>query len=407
MSEADAHVPIHVLADADGHTMSAASLRKYLEMKIHDHLMAACQHVGDKSPLRIMVCGRFVDRSHVQSRSELLSSSPEEGQAGIAPSISCNKCEKDRKRCNYLRPTLRKSERGSRFDLILEVWPGHDYVYHYACIVANWVKLFAPNPCKSTPDDAGRVKTGQPPETGTETTEVAHVEYTLPSEEACRGALDSAGLFADGELDVRDKLVILGIVDRLRDLGLGDHLETVFDEFPPWKPRGPYFSYTEGVVHGKLVVLLCAHFSIWSDIGGRLVTLLGEHGCTEVIYVGKVGGVNPALRPNATLVTGCTSIVRCRNSTPGGSISEQGGRELQQELGGPEAASSPPWMAGDKPKKLDWGRLLPIPSVGSGGSSSSGEKQSEQEKPQVVENASSGEKEGPENRVVNAIYKAI
>lgn len=47
----------------------------------------------------------------------------------------------------------------------------------------------------------------------------------------------------------------------------------------------------------------------WGDVAGRVVTRLAALGARDVVYVGKVGALNPDIEPNTRLATGDTSLV--------------------------------------------------------------------------------------------------
>ena len=51
------------------------------------------------------------------------------------------------------------------------------------------------------------------------------------------------------------------------------------------------------------ITMICIKFSIWSDIGGRVIKELGQLGCKKVIYIGKVGGLHKDMVPNITFPT--------------------------------------------------------------------------------------------------------
>ncbi|MFC5188043.1 hypothetical protein [Actinomadura harenae] len=125
--------------DSGGHTMSRASLLRYLEIKVH-HL------IKDQAWNSIRVIGAY-DRAAVISRHE-----------------------KTGKLFNVERPTVTAHGR----DLVVKAFPGADYVQHYALITATYLAM-----------------TGRPADT---------VTYQPPDQRACRTALDALDLALDGEL---------------------------------------------------------------------------------------------------------------------------------------------------------------------------------------------------------------
>jgi hypothetical protein len=173
--------------------------------------------------------------------------------------ISAN--EKSGKLFNWQRPTA-EILGGC---LVIKCFPGVDYVRHYALIIATYLNM------------AGRYR-GQ-------------VSYSLPGEPACRAAIS--------RLDVdpsADDLVVVG-------WGLG-HLAGG----GPWTP-GHGYAWQRAQVEGHRVLYLGYLHSIWGDTAGRVVARLAQLGARRVVYVGKVGSLDPAIAPNTCLATGNTSVV--------------------------------------------------------------------------------------------------
>ena len=252
-------LPAH-LGDSNQHTMPRASLRRYIEMKIHKQVHQFLD--GGMGVIRVV--GRH-DRSF--------------GAVG--------EIEKRDKEANWQRPTaLLAKEEGV---LYLCVFPGHDYVLHYYLLVTCWKRFFHPNaPCSGV-----------------------GVELRLPPEQLCRDTLQAAvPIDSCRDADV----VILGIVDRLRPYFQEHDGATGFDH---WQEGGDCMKYCSGEISSRAVVLVCVYFSLWSDIGGRLVELLGQEGKRKtVIYCGKVGSLTKGHVPNATLVTGNRSVVLSGENQP-------------------------------------------------------------------------------------------
>jgi hypothetical protein len=174
--------------------------------------------------------------------------------------------EKPGKLFNWQRPTA-EPDGG---DLIIKCYPGLDYVQHNALIIATYLSM------------TGRYR-GQ-------------VDYQLPGPKACGEAVD--------RLDVdpsADDLVILGWgLERLA----GD---------ARWADGGGY-AWHRGSAGGRKVLYLGYRHSIWGDVAGRVVTRLAALGASRVVYVGKVGSLEPGIAPNTWLATGNTSIM------PGGTV---------------------------------------------------------------------------------------
>jgi len=169
--------------------------------------------------------------------------------------------EKNGKLFNFERPTALADGR----DLIIKAFPGADYVHHYALIIATYLAM-----------------TGKAADT---------VTYELPDPAASREAVTQLALDLDGDL------VIVG-------WGLA-HLA------PPdgtWI-YGHGYAWQRAEIHGRRVVYLGFLHSIWGDVAGQVVTRLAELGARDVVYVGKVGALNPDIEPNARLATGNTSLV--------------------------------------------------------------------------------------------------
>ncbi|SDJ03028.1 hypothetical protein SAMN05192558_10457 [Actinokineospora alba] len=169
--------------------------------------------------------------------------------------------EKNGKLFNSERPTAQVNGR----DLVIKAFPGADYVHHYALIIATYLFM-----------------TGKAADT---------VTYDLPDPAVSREAVKQLDLDLDGDL------VIVG-------WGLA-HLA------PPdgtWT-YGHGYAWQRTQVHGRRVVYLGFLHSIWGDVAGRVVTRLAELGARDVVYVGKVGALNPDIEPNTRLATGNTSLV--------------------------------------------------------------------------------------------------
>jgi hypothetical protein len=169
--------------------------------------------------------------------------------------------EKSGKLFNFERPTA--EVHGRR--LVIKAFPGVDYVHHYALIIATYLSM-----------------TGKP---------VDAVSYELPDPATSCDAVEKLDLGLDGEL------VIVGW--GLAHLVPADGVWTY----------GHGYAWQRAQVHGRAVVYLGFLHSIWGDVAGRVVTQLSEVGARDVVYVGKVGALNPNIEPNTRLATGNTSLV--------------------------------------------------------------------------------------------------
>ncbi|MBL7489738.1 hypothetical protein I6A60_29415 [Frankia sp. AgB1.9] len=169
--------------------------------------------------------------------------------------------EKNDKLFNWQRPTA--EVQGDT--LVIKCFPGRDYVRHYALIIATHLSL------------DGRYR-GQ-------------VDYELPDERTCAAAVDRLDLDPSG-----DELVVLG-------WGLG-HLT----DPGGWVP-GHGYAWQREERHGRRVLYLGYLHSIWGDVAGRVVSRLASLGARRVVYVGKVGALDPAIAPNTCLATGDTSVL--------------------------------------------------------------------------------------------------
>jgi hypothetical protein len=173
--------------------------------------------------------------------------------------ISTN--EKNDKLFNWQRPTAQIQDD----TLVLKCFPGLEYVHHYGLIIATYLNL------------VGRYR-GQ-------------VEYALPSEFACEAAI--------GRLHIdpsEDDLVVLG-------WGLGQ-----FVNGTPWT-YGPGYAWQRAEVEGRRVLYLGYLHSIWGDVASRVVSRLAALGARRVVYVGKVGALDPQIAPNTHLATGNSSVL--------------------------------------------------------------------------------------------------
>lgn len=172
--------------------------------------------------------------------------------------------EKKGKLFNWQRPTA--EIRGN--DLVLRAFPGRAYVQHYATLIATYLAV--------------------------QQKKWSHVRYILPDEATAWKALLSSNLT---EVPAGDVAII------------GYGLEQLIgDKKILWEGDGA-FSWVKKRIANKTVVFVGGRHSYWGDIGGRVMTLLAKKGFKQVIYVGKVGGMNREGIPNQTLATGDSSFV--------------------------------------------------------------------------------------------------
>jgi hypothetical protein len=169
--------------------------------------------------------------------------------------------EKTGKLFNGERPTAQPHGRG----LVLKAFPGIDYVHHYALIIATYLAM------TGKADDI--------------------VSYELPTPAVSRATLAQLDLNLDGDLVI-----------------VGWGLTHLAPKDGTWTYR-PGYAWQRTHIHGRRVVYLGFLHSIWGDVAGRVVTRLAELGARDVVYVGKVGALNPDIEPNTRLATGNMSRV--------------------------------------------------------------------------------------------------
>jgi hypothetical protein len=59
---------------------------------------------------------------------------------------------------------------------------------------------------------------------------------------------------------------------------------------------------------GKQLVLLGCEFSYWGDLAGALVTVLAAREVPRIVYIGKLGALDPTRPPNRFSATGTRSL---------------------------------------------------------------------------------------------------
>ncbi|WP_330230567.1 hypothetical protein OHA40_32220 [Nocardia sp. NBC_00508] len=147
--------------------------------------------------------------------------------------------------------------------------PGRDYTWHYAKLIAT----------------AGLIRGQQRP-----------VVLTQPRRYEVERFIDRWLPLSLPDAD----LVILGYVQ---------HLFRQEAESVPWT-HCHGFGWKRIEVAGATVLLLGCEFSYWGDLSGSLTAAILRRGITSwVMYVGKLGALDPSLAPNQWLATGQSSVV--------------------------------------------------------------------------------------------------
>lgn len=178
-------------------------------------------------------------------------------------SLATGGVKRQGKRFNWRRPFF--TTRNGTLHCV--VTPGRDYTYHYARLLTSACALadLEPNVTVENPHP------GQA---------AAFVDRWLPT------ILPQA------------EVVILGYVERL------------FQHLPGSWVSGTGFGWRTARVGRTLVLLLGCEFSYWGDLAGALVqTLAARQRARYVIYVGKLGALQPGPAPNRCVATGSSSSV--------------------------------------------------------------------------------------------------
>lgn len=228
------------IASVENHTMGE-SLFKYLRMKVHPDIQ---NHDWEAIVVK--------------------------GHHSRLPPYRVSPIEKSDKPFNWQRPTtLHKKHK----TLELCVFPGKDYVEHYAGIVATYLSLVGKDP--------------------------GIVTYHLPTPNQCMQPLLESDLRNMGQVDI----VILGYVDGLRRFTSGTWEGGNDDELFSWQIKR--------LPNGCKVAFLGCRICFWGDIGGNVVRALqsiNKVKCT--LYIGKLGSLRPEHKPNTLLATGNSSMVK-------------------------------------------------------------------------------------------------
>ena len=171
--------------------------------------------------------------------------------------------EKTDKQWNWQRPTA-TVKNGV---LTIRCYPGQDYVRHYAALLSTYLSL-----------------TGR---------SASSVRYRLPSEDDCWKPLLRSRL---SNLRVHDTVV------------LGVELRRIFEDVE-WKHDSPILYGVYNGLRSSRTTLLMVEHSFWGDIAGRLTRLLAQRGAKRIVFVGKLGSLNPRHVPNTIMATGNRTVV--------------------------------------------------------------------------------------------------
>ena len=186
------------------------------------------------------------------------------------PSVVRISLEKTDKPFNWQRPTASVVDTNT---LQLHVFPGIDYVEHYAAILATYLSM----------------------EKGQQDV----VKYTLPSQDECLEPFVSSNLAEMGAVDI----IVVGYVHFLERWTRG-----------PWEGESSskLFSWKKTTSRrGYRIAFLGCRICFWGDIGGNMVRALQKvNGARCVLYVGKLGSLRADHVPNHSLATGWQSVVR-------------------------------------------------------------------------------------------------
>lgn len=189
--------------------------------------------------------------------------------------------EKSEKPFNFHRPTATVMDENT---LVLNCFPGKDYVRHYAELVGTYL-----------------MQTGG---------DLSVVRYRVPSVEDCMAPFLSSNLRDMGKVDC----VIIGYVHQIL------HRSSLQIPHPTtWEGRtsDQMFGWHTQRRHNATIALLGFLPSFWGDISSYLVKALQTlNGVKCIIYVGKGGSLDPSVRPNERLATGSKSLMQEQRQRP-------------------------------------------------------------------------------------------
>jgi ADP-ribose pyrophosphatase YjhB (NUDIX family) len=215
------------------HSMGA-HLERYVSMKMH-HLI----RINQQCFYRIRVIGSYDRSMHV------------------------SKDEKNNKRFNFKRPT-------AFLDgdiLYLCCFPSHDYVRHYANLIATYFHILG---------------------------EKKVISSIHTSDKVIFDAFEASNIRSIPKADV----IVYGNVDHI---GIFENQK--------WQGEGD-FSWKLGNIGKKKVLLLGCAFSIWGDAGYFFIKTLAKYiPFGTFVYIGKLGSLDPHTQANQFLATGAKSLV--------------------------------------------------------------------------------------------------
>ncbi|USS88962.1 hypothetical protein [Fructilactobacillus cliffordii] len=175
-----------------------------------------------------------------------------------------SKIEKRDKLFNYMRPTVEIQDN----KLILNCFPGKDYVLHYANIVKTYFNLI---------------------------NKPVNVSVEYPSEEDCEKELVKSNLSSIPDVPV----IIMGYVESLQGLSQDSY----------WSGSGNFLWKRCKLKNHNAILLGCKH-TYWGDIAGRIVSFLARNtNANCVIYCGKLGTLDKNIVPNKTIANGNMSLM--------------------------------------------------------------------------------------------------
>jgi len=173
-------------------------------------------------------------------------------------SVHSSKEKKD-KLFNWQRPTAHLND-----DILyIECFPGKDYVNHYHSLISTYLHF----------KNCSHIK----------------VELVEPSNHQINKAILETNIL---ELDYPDT-VILGTVEELYSITNSK-----------WIGEGPFKMSKKGNI-----ALVGCEFSFWGDISKYVAKNIIQKGANKILYVGKLGTMNPEIEPNVSLASGNISTI--------------------------------------------------------------------------------------------------
>ncbi|MGL4610641.1 MAG: hypothetical protein ACRCYY_13340 [Trueperaceae bacterium] len=173
--------------------------------------------------------------------------------------------EKTEKMLNYKRPST--TVIGDQ--AVIRCFPGRDYVFHFASIMASYIRF-----------------------KGWHTV----VNMQLPPLKICDQTFEKS--FLDGVEKLSGTVAIVGKIEDIYG----------FDDNAGWQGAQDFLWKHFDIQGVKGILLGCRH-TIWGDIAGRLVEQIANLGFETVIYVGKLGSLYSQDVPSQMLATGNSSFL--------------------------------------------------------------------------------------------------